>query len=474
MGTAPPDVDLSRLEQTKRFGTDPIGFIRACAREYGPVFRTNVLGDGERVWVGHPDVVKAVFALKSDQFTVTNTVPVNIGERSLLYQDGAAHSHQRKVLTPPFTKARMKGYGEAMLRHAEQRLATLRGEVDLQHALDEVTLAVILDCVFGLEDEAEQAELLRITPAWTDAVLTPMAFTLSMIVGGMKLRRAFDWMADHSPLREGRARGPLKPPAWWRDIADPKAALDRVLLQAIEEGRASGVTGRKDVLALLLASTFEDGSPLDDELIHHQLLTVLVGGHETTSNTVAWTFHHLLEHPDVVQALRAEQREAFGDGPLDPARLSQLPLLGSVIAESMRLSSIAIGVGRCSLVPIEAGGYSIPAGSHVSPSPYVLHFNPELWPEPERFVADRFVGRGRIPSHQFMPYGGGRRICLGMVFAELEVRVLVSVLVRHLDLEPRRTDDGATMKGLTLIPSDGVPVVARERVTAPAPDLVAG
>jgi len=463
---APPICTLSRLEQTKRFGTDPVAFLQDCAKELGPVFRTHVLGDAARVWIGDPDLAKAVFQLKNNEYKVTNTVPLNIGERSVLYAGGKQHLAQRKVLRPPFVGKRLRSYADSMLAHAERHLQGLEGEQVLAHVMDQITLAVLLDCIFGLRSDAEQLPLTEVTPKWMNAVMTPWAFMLSAVVGGVAIRRAFDRMAAASPYAKGRERGFFKPPRWWREISDPKARLDRILLEAIEQGKADGTGDRTDVLAMLIDSRFEDGSELDTELIHHQLLTLLVGGHETTSNTLLWTWHFLLERPDVVQALRDEQARVFPDG-IDPHRVRELDLLGSVIAESMRLRSIAIAVGRELLVPVEAGGFHLPEGSHASPSPYLLHFNPVVWEQPNEFIADRFVGKGPQPAHRFMVWGGGKRMCMGLAFAEMEMRIILSVMLRDLDLQGLRTNTAPLMRGLTLVAADGVPVRVSARAKAP-------
>ena len=193
--------------------------------------------------------------------------------------------------------------------------------------------------------------------------------------------------------------------------------------------------------------------PLDD--VVDELVTLLVGGHETTANTLAWTLYHLLAHPAALERARDESRA----GAAAAARAEGVPFLDAAIKESMRLTPIAPAVSRNLRRPLRLGAYDVPAGTILWPCVYLAHRRPEVWPEPSRFRPERFLERTPAPS-EFLPFGGGCRACIGMAFASMEMRVVLAELLARVQL---RLVPGARVRpefrGITIAPSNDLRAV---------------
>jgi cytochrome P450 len=208
---------------------------------------------------------------------------------------------------------------------------------------------------------------------------------------------------------------------------------------------------------MLLRIRFEDGSAMSREELLDQLLLLLLGGYETTSMSLCWAVHCLVQHPEALARVRAELADVMGDG-FDPARVRDLHYLGAVIHESMRLYPIAIGISRKLRAPQRISGKDLPAGAIVMASIYLIHRNPALWPEPEQFKPERMLDK-RPPAWQLFPFGGGAWRCLGAAFAEHEMRIVLARLLTAYDvaIAPGVTVR-AVQRGITVGPEGGLPV----------------
>jgi cytochrome P450 len=189
-----------------------------------------------------------------------------------------------------------------------------------------------------------------------------------------------------------------------------------------------------------------------------------MAGQETTATSLAWVFYHLLRHPDVLGKLRAELARVVGSGPVEAQHLPQLEYLDAVTKESARLTPVATNVVRRLHAPARIGGLDLPAGISVSASIYGTHHRPDLWPDPERFHPDRFLGARPSPN-TFFPFGGGVRRCLGAAFATYELKIVLAEVLSRVDL---RLAPGYRMRpvlrAITVAPSRGVPVVVERRL----------
>jgi cytochrome P450 len=198
---------------------------------------------------------------------------------------------------------------------------------------------------------------------------------------------------------------------------------------------------RSDVFSLLLAARDEDGQPLTDQELRDELMTLLVAGHETTATAMAWTLERIVRHPDVLERLQAEPDGEY---------------LDAVIKETLRLRPVVPAVARKLMVPMEFGDWSLPAGVHIAPSIYLLHRRPDLYPDPLAFNPDRFLGV-TPGTYEWIPFGGGIRRCLGASFALMEMKVVLSTILKNVRLKPAPGSEAesVTRRAVTFAPTRG-------------------
>jgi cytochrome P450 len=244
-------------------------------------------------------------------------------------------------------------------------------------------------------------------------------------------------------------------------------AIDAILFDEIAACRrlpAAQLSARTDILAMLVAARYDDGQALPDDVLRDHLMTLLVGGHETTATSLTWAVDCALRHPGTIERMRKEATDVLGDGAgIDAGRVKQLAFIGAVVNESMRLYPIAWAVPRALAVDTELGGYQLPARTMVAPSVFQTQRDARHWPEPNAFRPERFLD-GKPSVYTFFPFGAGVWRCLGAQFAEYEMRVVLARLVASVDLAlagdaPARP----VMRGLTIAPDNGLPVRVRRR-----------
>jgi cytochrome P450 family 110 len=214
------------------------------------------------------------------------------------------------------------------------------------------------------------------------------------------------------------------------------------------------------VLATLLQARFDDGAGMGRDELREQLLLLLLGGYETTSISLCWTVHCLLQRPETLARVRAELKTVMGEGPIDVSRVRELTYLGAAISESMRLYPIASGVSRRLRVPMRLGGRDVKAGEIVMACIYLTHRDPAIWTDPETFEPGRMLEQRPKPWQMF-PFGSGVWRCLGAAFAEHEMRIVLAELCARFDLEHEGPPVRAVQRGITVGPSAGL----RVRVT---------
>jgi cytochrome P450/predicted unusual protein kinase regulating ubiquinone biosynthesis (AarF/ABC1/UbiB family) len=437
----PPGPTTPPLLQAMRWVQWPLPFMDECAERFGETFTFRLPAAPPIVMFSHPDAIKTIFTGDEEDLRAGEAnyrlEPI-LGKHSLLILDGQEHLRERRLLQPPFHGDRMLAYGTVMRdiaaaaveRWPEGRPFALHPE------MQGVTLDVILRTVFGLDEGPAKREL---RAALTD---------LLTIGANPQLLLA---------AQQGTGNG--SDPARFFAARD---RVDRQLFTEIAARRRADVSGRADILSLLVGATYEDGRPLEDQALRDELMTMLLAGHETTATALAWAVSHILGSPDVRARLRAELQTA-GPAPLDPQHVMRLDYLDAVCRETLRLTPIVPLVGRRLTRPMTIGGIDLPAGVVASPCIYLAHRRPERWPEPERFRPERFLESKPTP-YEFLPFGGGVRRCLGMAFALVEMKIVLAEVLGRVEL---RTAPGyqvrVVRRSVTLAPSEGMPVVVGSR-----------
>jgi cytochrome P450 len=250
----------------------------------------------------------------------------------------------------------------------------------------------------------------------------------------------------------------------WDRFRKIQAVSDEMLFAQIRERRDAGdAEKRSDILSLLLQARHEDGSPMSDQELRDELLTLVVAGHETSATALAWAFERLLLHPEELEKARDEVKGIVGNGSLEPAHLPKLEYVDAVLKETMRLRPILPIVVRRVHRPVTIGGFELPVGVSAAPCIYLAQRNPDIYPNPDAFEPERFLGVKTDP-YSWLPFGGGIRRCLGMAFAQYEMKIvlaetLLRTQLRLVDQRPARV----TRRAITLVPRGGTRVVLDRR-----------
>ncbi|MCW2991659.1 MAG: cytochrome [Solirubrobacterales bacterium] len=433
----PPWVPLPRALQVLRFNQRQIEFVFKARRKLGEVFRMQGVGSiDDAVVTSHPDHVKSLFTAKpEDAPSLTGESPLRpiVGPNSVLTAVGPRHMRQRKLLLPPF-------HGEAIDKYAEMISEAAEREIDrwpvgepmaLAPRMQAITLDVIMAGIFGIEGKPERG--------------TPEHGLRSAV---RNLVAASTWpVAQFAELLNIGSDEPVGP------TKVGLAMLDRPTYQVIRERRTSDLTGRRDILSLLLQATTEDGEALTDQELRDELLTLVLAGHETTANSLAWAWERLVRWPDAHDRLREAVRS--GDGADEVER---------VILETMRSRPVIPMIGRRVKKPWQLGEYAVPAETPVAMSILLIHHREDIYPEPFAFRPERWETR-KPGTYEWIPFGGGIRRCLGAALAMAEQRVVLEAMARRLDLEaedPR--PERAVHRNVTMIPARGARVVVRSKV----------
>ncbi|HEY7755864.1 MAG TPA: cytochrome P450 [Actinomycetota bacterium] len=444
MGTATIAVsDLSPLAALRAFRRDPIALLERLAA-LGDVVRLRVPGS-DAFLLNHPDLVHEVLVAEHRAFHKGPTIQAAkllLGE-SLLTSEGERHRRQRRLIQPMFHHERIAGYADAMVRRAELVASGWPdgAELDAHAEMASLTLGIVGETLFGADVDGERSA--TITRALTD--------TLSM----------FDRV--YSPAFRMLVRLPTPTMRRYRRI---EADLDRVIAELIAERRSAGASG-DDLLSLLLRAE-ESGSGMTDEEVRDEALTLVLAGHETTSNALAWTWYLLAQHPAAEARLHAELDDALAGRPPSASDLPRLRGAEAVLSESIRLRPPAWAIGRRAIRDVRIGEVDVPEGAIVVVSPWLLHHDARWWRDPEAFVPERWTSgeATRRPRSAFVPFGGGPRMCVGEPFAWMEGTLLLATIARRwrLRLVPGRPVTAQAV--VTLRPRGGLPMVAERRPTA--------
>lgn len=467
-----PGPKAPALFQALHFGRDPYGYLRGCEARYGDTFTLALPGDPVRVVISHPEDVKAVFALPPDAYRSDDvSLHLNLGPTSVLFQDGQRHRDQRRLLAPPLQGAALRSYAHAIAEVAAQRIASwpIATRFTLRPQMQAIAFDAFLRCAYAPADPERARELRDVALTWVSSVLRPRMFMLSLAVTANELRHRLD--ADVERVR-GTPASPLDRVRPGRRLARAKARLLDLLSQDVATCRREGTGDRNDILARLVDARYDDGSTLVDAEILDQLVTMLVGGYETTASSLEWALYHLLSHEDALQRVLAQVDAIVGCDGIDPTRCNELSYLDACIRESMRLTPITPSVPRTLTRALRIRNHMLEAGTIVWPAVYLTHHRSDVWEAPEQFRPERFYDR-TVPPHHFYPFGGGGRRCLGQAFALFEMRIVLaqilsSAALRLADARPR-----ATFAGLAVSPADRLPVVVtHRRTTSPVAERV--
>lgn len=425
----PPGPRMPKMLQGAAFGLSRRTFVNKFAERYGSVFSLHVPIYGPIVVVAEPRLAKQVFTTSPE---VLGNIQPNLsrllGAGSVFALDREEHRQRRRLLAPPFHGKSIKNYEAIIEEETIREIAAWPEGIPFATlpSMMRITLNAILRAVFGAQG-AELDELRTILPPWVTLGSRLATFP-----------KPSPSLARYTP---------------WARLARWRARYDTVIDKLIaDERRDPHFADRTDVLALMLRSSYEDGSQMSQADIGDELLTLLAAGHETTASTLAWTFERVSRHPELLDALSAEVLT-------DDNELRQATIL-----ESQRSRTVIDLAGRRVTVPrYELGDWVIPRNHTVIVAISRLHADPELFEEPGRFDPQRFLGT-KPPSFAWVPYGGGSRRCVGAVFANMEMDIVLRTVLRQFVIEPSVAPaEKLHSRGVAYTPKDGGQITVRRR-----------
>jgi len=427
-GGLPPGPRTPAALQAMRYARAPLEFLKELQGEYGDIFTVHFPFFGRLVYVTRPDLVKAVFTGSPSQFHAgeanATVLEPALGPHSVLTLDDEPHLRQRKLLLPPFHGERIDAYGELIrdATRAEMERWPIGEPFALRDHTQRITLTVIMRAVFGVHDERRLSRF--------GALIETFSRRVNSII-------AFPFMR--------RDLGRFSP---WGRFLRAREELDAFIYEEIALRRAEVAAGGEhdDVLSLLLEARHDDGSPMGDEELRDELVTVLGAGHETTATGLAWAMERLLRNPDVLGRLR------------ESVAADQTEYLDATIKETLRARPVIVDAARKLTASTTLDGYEVPAGAFVLPAIAALHYREDLFPEPERFLPERFLD-GRADTYAWIPFGGGIRRCIGAAFAEYEMRIVLREFVTRAELSvPDPAPEKVKVRNITLAPGNGTRV----------------
>lgn len=442
--TLPPGPRTPAWWQLVRFAGDPLGLLDECHRRYGDAFTLHIAGNGRFVMLSDPEAVREVFRGDPDVLhsgEANSLFTATVGRHSVLVLDGTPHARQRRVVVPPLKGERMRAFFDAMRIETLEAVRVWPVGVPFPTLppMRRVTLRVILRTGLGLAPGPEMDRFEQKMERFLSNGRQRYALVLMTVI----------------PIRmlSGSRWVPL-----FRQLSD----LDDDLFAFIAaRRRGSHSPAGQNVLDDLLAATHEDGTPLGDREVRDALITILIAGHDTTALALAWALGEIAEHPEVVDRLSDELARTTGGGPPEAGHLPALEYLEGAIRESLRLRPVVPFVVRKTVRPFAVGGREYPAGVVLCPCSYLVHRREALYPDPGRFRPERFLER-KFGPHEWFPFGGGNRVCLGMPFALYEMKVLLATVLSQVrPSRPTGARSRARRYGIVLGPDDGGMVMVR-------------
>jgi cytochrome P450 family 135 len=430
----PPGPRLPRALQAVGWTQRPLPWLEKCHRRYGDTFTLRIRHYGDWVILADPDDVKKVFtAGRAVGVDVANPLlgPL-LGPRSVMLLEEPEHMTRRKLMLPSF-------HGQAVQADAEMMATVAREEIGrwpvgepfaLWPRMQDITLDVVMRAVFGPDSRTPRLQPLR-----------------------ERLRGLTDWMNEPRNLAMLAAFGP----GWVtrsRGYREAMGAVEEAVMDEVRRRKADPEGGSMGVVSMLVRARYEDGSPLSDQDLRDELVTLLSDG--PTSSTLAWTFERLLRHPGKVERLREDV--LGGDG----------SYLDAVVKETLRLRPPVPVIVRNLLEPMRLGGHDLPAGTTVAPCIHLIHRDERHYPEARRFLPERFLGK-QPGTYTWIPFGGGVRRCLAASYAEMEMKRVLRIVLETTELRAVESDaERARKSAISFAPDQKGLVIAEPRETEPA------
>jgi cytochrome P450 len=435
-GRYPPGPKGHAVGRTLLMARDPLPILLGAYEEYGPIFTLRLLHTKVVFMLG-PEANHFVTVSHPENFhwresSFGDLIPL-LGD-GLLTIDEGYHDRARATMMPAFHREQVAAAVDAMVVEAAPAIESLPqgGVVDIYEWMRSLAMRIAMRALLGLDpDEAGKGA-----------------------AAAEHFERALEFYGIDFALRF--VRGPGSP---WRKMLASRAVLDEIVYGEIAHRRQSPDSTRLDVLSLLLDVRDETGEGFSDREVRDQMMTLMFAGHDTSTSTLTFMMYELARRPDVIERLQEEQDRVLGGDTPDLETLERgMPYLEMVLDEVLRLYPPAWIGPRRAVREFEFNGHTVPEGAYLNYCSWASHRIPEFFPDPEAFVPERFSKerKAALPRGAYVPFGGGKRICIGKRFGQTEVKLVATMLLQRLrlDLLPGRTMTVRQMP--TLSPKGGL------------------
>jgi cytochrome P450 family 110 len=399
--------------------TAPFSFMQSCHRRYGDCFTIRLSRRfGPLVLLSHPEALQVILTNDDGKLfeapgSLNVTLELITGTQSVFGLSDERHRRARRLLMPPFHGERMRSYGELICNIAEQVISAHQPDevFPARNPMQTISLRVILRAVFGLTAGLRFQQLENLLGALLDRLSSPLSASLLFVPS---LRHDF---------------GPQSP--WGRFIRN-RQQIDRLIYDEIADRRKQTGLQRDDILTLLMAARDEAGEALSDLELRDELMTLLIAGHETTATALTWALYWIHRLPPVRQRLLQELDSL--NNSFDPNVVFKLPYLNAVCSETLRIHPVALlTFPRVTKSRVTLTGVTLEPGTTVAGCIYLAHRRKDAFSDPEEFKPERFLDQHYSP-YEFLPFGGGARRCIGMAFAQFEMKLVLSTILSRFDL----------------------------------------
>jgi cytochrome P450 family 110 len=420
-------------------GVNPESFFRRRASQASP-FSLTFPGLGQVLFFGTKEGSRDVLTMASSHCTAPLPNPIEpvVGTESLILISGEHHRRERALLTPAFGGERVKSYADVIAAATSEEIGSLRpGQtVAVRELAVAIALHVAIRVVFSVSDPSRRDD-------YTAAIQALMRANTAPLMLMPALRRSIG------------GRGP------WARLLRLRDQLDDLLSDDMRL-RAGTDLLTSDMLDILMSATDETGERRDEQAMLDQLRTLLAAGHETTATALTWALYHIFRDDSVREKVEAEI--CGSEGPLD---IAGLPYLAAVIQETLRMHPPVPIVLRRLTSPMTVGGVPCKQDDNVGVALYALHYNPSVWPDPDRFDPTRFIGQRHSPF-EYAPFGGGYRRCIGAAFATTELAVAVGTIMQTVELrmterERRLPPPRSIARGIAVAPHREITLEVTQR-----------
>jgi cytochrome P450 len=419
---------------------DPLKYFTGLMREYGDLVSLRVL-NFRILLLNHPDHIEDVLVNHPRKFIRGRVLLANkrVFGRGLLTSDGDFWLRQRRLAQPAFHRARIAGYASTMVEYTERLLHEWQDgeERDIHAEMMRLTLQIVGKTLFDADVERDAQDIGK-----------SMELLLELSANFRRTIFIPHWVPTPTNFRLERAI----------------RQIEKVLYRMIAEKRASG-RDSGDLLSMLLAAQDEDGSRMTDQQLRDEAITLFLAGHETTANTLSWTWWLLAQSPAVEAKLHAELRTVLAGRAPSLDDLPKLVYTNHIITESMRLYPPAWGTARTAIEDHEIAGYAIPKGSGVSFAQWSVHRDARWYDAPDEFRPERWEGDllKRNPKFAYFPFGGGPRQCIGNTFALMETALTLATIAQQYRFRLVPGHPVVPLASITLRPRYGIRVVMESR-----------